>query len=70
MYSLSCLDTQLAGEWWGEKAIRSQRYNENSNAWHNAQPEKYTVTNANSLILQLGIQFMFNDQTLLICKRK
>ena len=41
----------------GVDCIRIQRYNENSNAGHNAQPDMYTVTNARSLIyIQSGVQ--------------
>ena len=54
----------------GVDCIRIQRYNENSNAGHNAQPDMYTVTNARSLIyIQSGVQSMFNEQRPLICKR-
>ena len=40
------LTVHLTCEWWGarrEDCIHVQRYNENSNAWHNGQPEMYTV---------------------------
>ena len=36
----------------------------------NAQPEMYTVTTAPSLIIQSGIESVFNDLRQLICKRK
>ena len=53
----------------GVDCIRIQRYNENSNAGHNAQPDMYTATNARSLIyIQSGVQSMFNEQRPLICK--
>ena len=39
-----------------EGCIHIQRYNENSNAWHNAQPEMYTVTTAPSPIIQSGTE--------------
>ena len=39
-------------------------------AFKDAQPEMYTVTTFTSLIIQSGIESVFNDLRQLICKTK